>query len=414
MKSFILVLKFELGTMLKKKSFVISTVLVVLGAFVLLSLPRFFMGEEGTSDSTGSSEATSGEASREIMMLYDENHVLSQSALAEAIFPEYEITFANSVNDLESAIMEERAACGFVIHHETDYTYYVKNSSLMDSTSERFAQLLQKQYQYHALAELNYDAARVDEIYGKEITSDMNVLGTDGLSNYFYTYVLIFILYMMILIYGNQIGVGVASEKSNRAIEILTTSCSPNALIFGKVIAGAIAGMLQTALMIGGVLAAYYVNADSLQHMLDPYLNIPPLVLVTFALFGVLGYLLFSFLFGAIGAMCSKLEEVNGATMPIQLLIIAVFMLSIFTLSAPDTLLSQITMYLPFTSWMCMFVNVAVGSVSMLQITISLAILALTTLGMGFLGARLYRRGTLTYGNSLQFKNIVRVLKHKD
>ena len=61
----------------------------------------------------------------------------------------------------------------------------------------------------------------------------MTVLGTDGQSNYFYTYVLILVLYMMILIYGNQIGVGVASEKSNRAIEILTTSFSPYGLFFG-------------------------------------------------------------------------------------------------------------------------------------------------------------------------------------
>lgn len=409
MKAFFLVLKFELGTMLRKKSFLISTVLVVLGAFALLSLPRFLMNEEG--ESGGESD---GDADREIMMIYDEGAILTQHALAEAFFPEYELVFANSVSELEQAVMEERAQCGFAIHHETDYTYYVKNSSLMDTTSDRFTQLLQKQYQYRALTELNYDAARVDEIYGKEITSTMSVLGTDGLSNYFYTYVLIFILYMMILIYGNQIGVGVASEKSNRAIEILTTSCSPNALIFGKVIAGAITGVLQTAIMLGGVLAAYHLNADSLNHILDPYLNIPSLVLVTFALFGVLGYLLFSFLFGAIGAMCSKLEEVNGATMPIQLFIIAVFMLSIFALDAPDTLLSQIAMYLPFTSWMCMFVNVAVGSVSTIQIIISLVILALTTLGMGLLGARLYRRGTLTYGNSLKFRNIFGVLKHKD
>ena len=190
------------------------------------------------------------------------------------------------------------------------------------------------------------------------------------------------IQYMMILIYGNQIGVGVASEKSNRAIEILTTSCSPNALIFGKVIAGAIAGVVQTAIMLGSFLIAYQLNADVWDHMLDKFLDIPGLVLVTFALFGILGYLLFSFLFGAIGALCSKVEEVNGATMPIQLLIIAVFIISFITLQNPDTLLAKIMCYVPFSSWMCMFINVAMGSVSTMEIVISLALLAATTVAM--------------------------------
>ncbi|MCB6423263.1 hypothetical protein, partial [[Clostridium] scindens] len=81
---------------------------------------------------------------------------------------------------------------------------------------------------------------------------------------------------------------------------------SPNALIFGKVIAGAIAGVIQTAIMLGSFLIAYQLNADVWDHMLDKFLDIPGLVLITFALFGILGYLLFSFLFGAIGALCSK------------------------------------------------------------------------------------------------------------
>ena len=179
------------------------------------------------------------------------------------------------------------------------------------------------------------------------------------MNNYFYTYVLILVLYMMILIYGNQIGVGVASEKSNRAIEILTTSCSPNALIFGKVIAGAIAGVVQTAIMLGSFLIAYQLNADVWDHMLDKFLDIPGMVLVTFALFGMLGYLL-------------------------------------------------------FTSWMCMFINVAMGSVSTMEIVISLALLAATTVAMGLLGARLYRRGTLSYGNSVKLKNIMKMVKQKD
>ena len=168
------------------------------------------------------------------------------------------------------------------------------------------------------------------------------------------------------------------------------------------------------AIIVGSVLISYQMNADALDHMLDPYLQIPSAVLVTFAMFGVLGYLLFSFILGAIGAMCSKVEEVNGATLPIQMLIVVVFTMSMFVLQAPDGMLAKILMYFPLSSWMVMFVNVAVSSVSTLEIAISLGLLAVTTVLMGFIGAKLYRRGTLSYGNTLKLSQILKAFKHND
>lgn len=409
MRQFWLVVKFELETMMKKKSFTISIVLVALAAFVLLSLPRFFGGDQGSSNDTSSTNEKD-----KTMMIYDASNVIVNKEFVEQSFPEYEITYEQDLDQIKTKVQNGEVNAGMEIKEPLNFTYYVKNSSLMDETAMRFQNLLQQQYQWSELGKLAYDAAKVTEIYQAPATFETSVLGTDGMNNYYYTYALIMILYMMILIYGNQIGVSVASEKSNRAIEILTTSCSSNALIFGKVIAGAVTGVLQTFIMLGSFLLAYQVNADVWNHALDPFLNIPAMVLITFALFGILGYLLFSFLFGAIGACCSKVEEVNGATMPIQLLIIAVFMISFVSLSIPDSLFSTIVSYFPFTSWMCMFINVAVGSVSVIEIIISLVLLALTTVVTGMIGAKLYRRGTLSTGNTIKFKHMLHMLKQKD
>lgn len=405
MREFLLVLKFELATMMQKKSFIISTLLVVLGSFLILSFPRFISDQKDTS---------SADVKDKHMMIYDEHQVLENQELLTEIFPDYEITFVNSQDEMQKAVEADEADAGYEVKDATNFIYYVKNSSLMDTNATQFETLLQKQYQVSELGRLQYDVAQINQIYQMPIQSETTVLGTDGSSNYFYTYILIFILYMMILLYGNQIGVGVASEKSNRAIEILTTSCSSNSLIFGKVIAGAVAGVVQTGIMIGSFLLAYQMNAAVWDYSLDRFLQIPAIVVWTFALFGILGYLLFSFLFGAIGAMCSKVEEVNGATLPIQLLIVAVFFVSFITLQTPDSLLATVASYIPFTSWMCMFINVAVGSVSMLEIIISLVILALTTFAMGLLGARLYRRGTLSYGNTVKFKTIMRMIRRSE
>ena len=328
MRSFFTVLRFEFNTMVKKRSFLVSTLIIVLGSFLLMSLPGLFQGSD-SSDSQVSVEAD------KLMLILDKQKVLNDEQLLKEQFPDYKIKFESEDQALRNAIELGKADAGFIIHNAQSFTYCVKNSSLTDMTDTHFRDVLKKNYEQTELKRLNYNVERIEAIYQADIISDTEVLGTDGAGNYFYTYVLVFLLYMMIIVYGNQIAVGVASEKSNRAIEILTTSCSPNALIFGKVIAGALAGVLQTAIIVGSVLIAYQMNADALNHMLDPYLQIPSGVLATFALFGVLGYLLFSFILGAVGAMCSKVEEVNSAILPIQMVIIVVFILSIFVLQAP-------------------------------------------------------------------------------
>ncbi len=399
MREFLIVLRFELKTMLSKKSFLISTIIVMLGAIVLFSLPRFI-----SNDGQDNNGAVTKDKK---MLVYDQMDVLKNQELMQQSFPEYEIQFVDSLSEVKDQVKDGKVDAGFEIRNSSEFVYYVENSSLNDMTSSRFESMMKQNFQTSELKKLGYDVNKVQKVYQSAIASETQVLGKDGKSNYFYTYVLILLLYMMILIYGNQIGVGVATEKSNRAIEIITTSCSSNALIFGKVMAGAITGIIQTSLMVGSFLLSYSWNAQSWNYSLDRFLNIPSSVLLTFAMFGILGYLLFSFLFGAIGALCSKVEEVNGATLPLQLFIVAVFLISMVTLQIPDTLFAKIVCYIPFTSWMCMFVNVALGSVSFIEVIISLVLLAITTLCVGFIGAKLYRRGTLSYGNHLKLKKVL-------
>ena len=406
MKSFITVFCFELASLLKRKSFLITTSIVIVVSFVILSIPRFSTMFENLFSSNSSEEKT--------MVILDEHAVLKNSdSILKENFADYKIQYVNNEDALKQSVEKEEAEAGFVISSINEFAYYVKNSSLMDTIQSRFAEVLKTNLQNELLKEKGYDPVQIRTILQQSVTSNIVVLGTDGSSNYFYTYILIFILYMMILTYGAQIGVNVASEKSNRSIEILVTSCSSNALIFGKVLAGAVAGIVQTAIMLGSVVVAYKVNADVWGHGLDKFFSIPLEVVVVFAMFGTLGYLLFSFIFGAIGAMCSKSEEVNGATLPVQMIVVVGFFASYMMLQSPDSPLSQILCYIPFTSYMSMFVAVAMGVSTLPQIIISFIILLLTVILMGMLGARLYRRATLSYGNKVNIATIIRMLKSK-
>lgn len=405
MRSFLTVLKFELKTLLSKKSFITVTLIFVSLTFIILSIPNYSSIFEGLmkSDKKG-----------KVLMVYDQQGVLSNKEGVNKSFDNYTVTFVDSVETIETSLKNKKAEAGFVVENDTKFVYFVNNSSMMDANPEIFKKLMSNQYQQKALQEKGYDVNEITNIYRTPISSTMNILGTNTKNNFFYTYALIVILFMMIMLYGSQIGVGVASEKSNRAIEILTTSSSSNALIFGKVLAGAVAGILQTTAVIGSALVAYKLNAPAWGNQLDEYFNIPTEVLIIFATFGILGYLLYSFLFGAIGALVSKTEDVNTATSPIQILLAISYVLAFMTMSMPDSLLAKIVSFVPFTSSICMFVNVALGSVSMLELTISFLILLMTTIAVGCIGAKLYRRGTMSYGNAAKFRNIIKMIKQKE
>ena len=95
------------------------------------------------------------------------------------------------------------------------------------------------------------------------------ILGKDGINNFLYTYVMVFVLYFLILFYGQMIATSITTEKSNRAIEILVTSVDSTSLIFGKVLAGAIAGLVQTAVILGGAVLSYRFLGSGWNGQLD-------------------------------------------------------------------------------------------------------------------------------------------------
>ncbi len=86
---------------------------------------------------------------------------------------------------------------------------------------------------------------------------------------------LVMVLYFLLIFYGQMISVSITTEKSNRAIEILVTSVDSNSLIFGKVLAGAIAGVMQCIVILGSAVAAYQMFRENWNYQLDFLLHIP-------------------------------------------------------------------------------------------------------------------------------------------
>ena len=119
-------------------------------------------------------------------------------------------------------------------------------------------------------------------------------------------------------------------------------------------------------------------------------------------IFFVLGFLIYAFMFGAVGSTASKLEDINTSVMPITLLFVAGFMVVMISFASGevDNVLMKVCSFVPFTSSMAMFTRIAMSTVPWYEILISILILIGSVVGVGVISAKIYRVGVLLYGTT--------------
>lgn len=234
-----------------------------------------------------------------------------------------------------------------------------------------------------------------------------------GPINYVLVYVLIILFFMTIMMTGNMISAEVTAEKSSRIMEILITSVSPLAQMFGKILGMFLIGLLQIAVF--AVVIAVNLSLPYNQPVLANLdLNLSDIrveVLVLGLVFYVLGYFLYATLFAAIGSLVSRTEELGQAVMPITMLSLAAFYIGIFSLSTPNSLLMKVSSFIPFVSPVSMIVRVGIGEPPVWEIAVSLVVLAVAIFLFGWLSAKIYRTGVLLYGKRPTFKELRKAMK---
>jgi ABC-2 type transport system permease protein len=126
--------------------------------------------------------------------------------------------------------------------------------------------------------------------------------------------------------------------------------------------------------------------------------------------FFILGFLIYAFMFGAVGSTASKLEDINTSVMPITFTFVAALMVVIISMSSGtvDNMLMIICSYFPLTSPIAMFTRIAMSTVPRYEIAISIIILIASTVGIGILSAKIYRIGVLLYGNPPKIGKLIR------
>ncbi len=431
MKQFFTILRFELLGYLKNKVFVGVTIFLVVVLGAVIFFPRIrevFSGgsqaeasdpdapEPGTPGSPSSDPAEDFQPDGPVLLLggrYDEG-----TADALELGLNYQVKEGDWTPDqVRDMVRSGEAGCALIFDSPDSFTYYVETLPMYDDSDYLLNETILNMLKMRSLTEKGLSADEAAGILSLSVSHDTEILGADQMNNFFYTYAMIFALYMVMLLYGQMVASNVASEKSSRAMELLVTSAKPTAMMFGKVIASCLAGLLQLVCVFGAALLFYRLNEEywAGAPIVASLFNIPTGLLLYMLLFFLLGFLLYAFMYGAVGSTATKLEDINTSVMPITLVFLASFFIVIFSMASgnSDNHLMKAASFVPFTSPMAMFTRIAMNGVPPLQIVISVAILAVSTAAVGVLSARIYRVGVLLYGQPPKIGEILKMMAKK-
>lgn len=400
MKQFLKIFSFEFKSYLKNKVFVGVTVFLVVLTAVVLFFPRV----TSLRKPADTIEASPSYVPTMLVKADDLEQGENITEVFALAFSGYQVeTTSDAVESIKSRIVAGEIECAFVMTGQTSYTYYVNNLSMYDSNTVIADEVLQQLHLVNAMVEGGMTPEQAGAAIAVPIGGRIESLGTDQFQNFFYTYIMIFALYMVILLYGQMVATNVATEKSSRAMEVLITSAKPASMMFGKVLASCCAGLLQIVAVFGSSLLFFDVNRAywGESAIVSSIFDMPPLLFVYMLVFFVLGFLVYAFMYGAIGSTASKLEDINTSVMPITLLFIVGFFVVVYSMTSSnmDNALLKICSFVPFTSPMAMFTRVCMSVVPWHEIAISIALLAGSVVGIGMVSAKIYRVGVLLYGN---------------
>lgn len=235
-----------------------------------------------------------------------------------------------------------------------------------------------------------------------------------------------FLIYAFVMSYGGMVMSGVMEEKNNRIIEVMVSSIPPFQLMMGKIIGVFLVGLLQViiwGLLLGGVGITAYVYSlahTPVEATLDPGIDLLSIaqglplteLAVMFMLCFMGGYILYASIFAACGAAINSQEDSSQFMMPIMILMIFALYTAMGSMENTNGPLAFWTSLFPLTSPVVMMVRIPFG-VPLWQELLSLALLYATAIGSVWVGARIYRVGILMYGKKPTFSELWKWLHYK-
>lgn len=303
---------------------------------------------------------------------------------------------------------------------ETLLSQYVEHQKLTSYNIEGIEQMIENAKTQVRAQTFKMDDGGEEEIADTTIASLIGILTTT-------------LIYMFIFISGSQVMQSVVQEKVNRIVEVMICSVKPWELMFGKIIGVALVCLTQIAIWIVLTMIFVGVGADmaglslsemngniqqggvdisEAQSVINSVMSVNwSLIVITFIVYFIGGYLLYASLFAAVGAAVDNESDTNQFMLPVTLLLIFALYAGIYSAKNPDGPLAFWCSIIPLTSPIVMMVRIPFD-VPAWEIATSLGLLALSVVVMVWLSAKIYRVGILMYGKKPSWREILKWFKY--
>lgn len=406
------VIAFEFNNLVKKRVYIIITLVMSLLVFGIFFIPGLTSGQ-GVETPTPPPVATADQKT-----IYVSGDIKDEALLIETLSDFFsEFTFRSAADQADASLLKEITEEGQVygvltLQANNQAAFSVYQLDMFGSTTQRFHEALNRYYALEALTATGMSSREANQALNPvllQVNELVQDVGKSQTQNYAFTYAVLMLLYMAVIIYGQIVAGSVAAEKGNRTMELLITSTKPLNLLVGKVFGSGLAGLLQLFLILGSALAGYVINQGDMSALGIGAIT-APMVLRTL-LFFILAYFTFAFLFSALGSLVSRTEEVNQTVMAVTMPFIAVFMVAMAALFTPTSSLIKTMSFVPFFSPFVMFVRTQMTVVPVWHILVAVLISILTLVGSALLSAKIYRLGTLLYGNTVKISQLPKLLR---
>ena len=415
MRDLFVVAKFTIKDMVKRKSFIISN-MIILGIIVLLfNVPNLLNLING--DNTGTGE----EYSTNILIVDTEN--IFEGTLEQINNMElgYNVQVSNEeipFEEIKQKIENNEIDDAVVVtenNGQINLEYIVESLAMITEMPEQLVNAITTVYSNLQISKLGLTAEQIQSLtpnfnFEMKQTSEEEVQG-----NQFAMMLMSLVLFYAIYFCAYQVSSSITTEKTSKIIETLVTSTTPRIIVLGKTIGIGIVGLIQIAAIIATALIsnALFLEEGMLDGIVD-FSNITPYLGVVTLLYFILGYAVYALLYALTGSTVSKPEDVQSANGPIAIVAVIGFYLAYFTMMNPTSDLNQLAAMLPISSPFCMPFRVMMGIASIQDVLISLGILVVTIIVIAHISIKIYSQAILNTGSRTSLKEMLNMYKNKN
>ena len=412
MRDLFTVAKFTIKDMVKRKSFIISNLIILLFIVIGFNIPniiKLFTNEDSSTAGTN-------------MLIVDSENIFENTLTnLNEIDLGYNFTITNenlSFEDIKTKVENAEIDEAIIISNkdnQINIEYIVKNLTMIEAVPESIVNTLSSLYTNLQISKLGLTPEQIQSM-SPNFTFEMKQTENQEVQGNPIAIMLIsLVLFYAIYFCAYQVSSSITTEKTSKIIETLVTSTTPKTIVLGKTIGIGIVGIIQIVAIIATALIsnALFLEEGILDGIID-FDNVTPFLGFITLIYFILGYAVYALLYALTGSTVSKPEDVQSANGPVAIIVIIGFYLSYFTMMNPTSELNQVAAILPISSPFCMPFRVMMGIATTSEILISIAVLAITIFIVAKISIKIYSQAILNYGSKISLKDALQMYKNKN